>query len=202
MRVEQHPGNQIDRSKTITFIFNNKIYKGFEGDTLASALLANDVTLFARSFKYGRKRGLMAAGVEEPNALISLESGGRYTPNLKATEILLYDGLCAKSATSPNGFDLRAFIKPLHRFMPAGFYYKTFIKQKVWAKVENSIRALSGFSESPTEEDVDVYEHIHHHAEVLIIGAGVAGISAAMEILNNSENERVILVDERPRLGG
>ena len=150
MRVEQHSGNQIDRSKTITFIFNNKIYKGFEGDTLASALLANDVTLFARSFKYGRKRGLMAAGVEEPNALISLESGGRYTPNLKATEILLYDGLCAKSATSPNGFDLRAFIKPLHRFMPAGFYYKTFIKQKVWAKVENSIRALSGFSESPT----------------------------------------------------
>ncbi len=202
MRVEQHPDNQIDRSKLITFIFNNKIYKGFEGDTLASALLANDVTLLTRSFKYGRKRGLMAAGVEEPNALISLEFGGRYTPNLKATEILLYDGLCAKSATSPNGLDLRAFIKPLHRFMPAGFYYKTFIKQKVWAKVENSIRALSGFSESPTEEDVDVYEHIHHHAEVLIIGAGVAGISAAMEVLNNSENERVILVDERPRLGG
>ena len=122
MRVEQQSSNQIDRSKPITFIFNNKKYQGFEGDTLASALIANDALLFARSFKYGRKRGLMAAGVEEPNALVSLETGGRYTPNLKATEISLYDGLSAKSATNPNSFDLRAFIKPLHRFMPCLLY--------------------------------------------------------------------------------
>ena len=202
MRVEQLTSNQIDRSKSLTFIFNNKKYKGFEGDTLASALIANDALLFARSFKYGRKRGLMAAGVEEPNALVSLEMGGRYTPNLKATEIPLYDGLSAKSATNPHSFDLRAFIKPLHRFMPAGFYYKTFIKQAVWAKVEDSLRALSGFSEAPTEEDVDVYDHIHHHAEILIIGGGSAGMSAALEVLKNSDNERVILVDERARLGG
>jgi len=202
MRVEQLTSNQIDRSKPLTFIFNNKKYKGFEGDTLASALIANDALLFARSFKYGRKRGLMAAGVEEPNALVSLEMGGRYTPNLKATEIPLYDGLSAKSATNPHSFDLRAFIKPLHRFMPAGFYYKTFIKQAVWAKVEDSLRALSGFSEAPTEEDVDVYDHIHHHAEILIIGGGVAGMSAALEVLKNSEDKRVILVDERSRLGG
>jgi sarcosine oxidase subunit alpha len=202
MRVEQLTSNQIDRSKPLTFIFNNKTYKGFEGDTLASALIANDALLFARSFKYGRKRGLMAAGVEEPNALVSLEMGGRYTPNLKATEIPLYDGLSAKSATDPHGFDLRAFIKPLHRFMPAGFYYKTFIKQAVWARVEDSLRALSGFSEAPIEEDVDVYDHVHHHAEVLIIGGGAAGMSAALEVLNNSDSERVILVDERARLGG
>ena len=202
MRVEQQSSNQINRSKPITFIFNNKKYQGFEGDTLASALIANDTLLFARSFKYGRKRGLMAAGIEEPNALVSLETGGRYTPNLKATEISLYDGLSAKSATNPNSFDLRAFIKPLHRFMPAGFYYKTFIKQAVWAKVEDSLRALSGFSEAPSEEDADVYDHVYHHAEVLIVGGGSAGISAALEVLKNSDSERVILVDERNRLGG
>jgi len=202
MRIEHQSNQQIDRSKSLTFIFNDKKYHGFEGDTLASALIASDSLLFARSFKYGRKRGLMAAGVEEPNALVSLEIGGRYTPNLKATEIPLYDGLSAKSSTNPNSFDLRAFIKPLHRFMPAGFYYKTFIKQAVWAKVEDSLRSLSGFSEAPTEEDVDVYDHVYHHAEVLIIGGGAAGMSAALEVLNNSTNERVILVDERAKLGG
>jgi sarcosine oxidase subunit alpha len=202
MRLAQHPSHQVDYSKSLNFIFNNKRYKGYEGDTLASALLANDALLFTRSFKYGRKRGLMAAGVEEPNALVSLEIGGRYTPNLKATEIMLYDGLSAVSASNPNAFDMRAFIKPLHRFMPAGFYYKTFIKQKVWAKVEDSIRAFSGFSKAPTEEDVDVYDHIFHHAEVVVIGGGAAGISAALEVLNNSQKERVILVDERCQLGG
>ena len=202
MRLAQHSSHQVDYSKSLNFIFNNKRYKGYEGDTLASALLANDSFLFTRSFKYGRKRGLMAAGVEEPNALVSLEIGGRYTPNLKATEIKLYDGLSAVSASNSNAFDMRAFIKPLHRFMPAGFYYKTFIKQKVWAKVEDSIRAFSGFSKAPTEEDVDVYDHIFHHAEVLVIGGGAAGISAALEVLNNSQKERVILVDERSQLGG
>ena len=160
-------------SKSLNFIFNNKRYKGYEGDTLASALLANDALLFTRSFKYGRKRGLMAAGVEEPNALVSLEIGGRYTPNLKATEIMLYDGLSAVSASNPNAFDMRAFIKPLHRFMPAGFYYKTFIKQKVWAKVEDRIRAFSGlFKKRQLRKMLMVYDHIFHHAEVVVIGGG------------------------------
>ncbi|MDG1870200.1 MAG: 2Fe-2S iron-sulfur cluster-binding protein, partial [Candidatus Thioglobus sp.] len=202
MRIESHSSHQIDYSQSLTFIFNNKTYKGYKGDTLASALVANDVLFFARSFKYGRKRGLMTAGVEEPNALISLEIGGRYTPNLKATEVMLYDGLSAVSSSNPNGLDFRALIKPFHRFMPAGFYYKTFIKQKVWAKVEDSLRALSGFSKAPTEKDVDVYDHVFHHAEVVVIGGGVSGISAALEVLNNSKTERVILVDEREHLGG
>ena len=202
MRIENHLSHQIDYSQSLAFIFNNKTYKGYKGDTLASALVANDVLFFARSFKYGRKRGLMTAGVEEPNALISLEIGGRYTPNLKATEVMLYDGLSAVSSSNPNGLDFRAIIKPFHRFMPAGFYYKTFIKQKVWAKVEDSLRALSGFSKAPTEKDVDIYDHVFHHAEVVVIGGGVAGISAALEVLNNSKTERVVLVDERVHLGG
>jgi len=202
MRLKNNKNHNLDRSKPLSFIFNNKSYKGYEGDTLASALIANDVKYFARSFKYGRKRGLMGSGVEEPNALVSLEIGGRYTPNLKATEVPLYDGLSAVSSSNPGSFDFRAMIKPLHRFMPAGFYYKTFIKQRVWSMVEDSLRSLSGFSKAPSEEDDDVYDHIFHHAEVLIVGGGVAGITAALEILNNSKKSRVILVDERVNLGG
>ena len=202
MRLENHKSDFIDQSEALSFIFNNKSYKGYKGDTLASALIANDVLFFARSFKYGRKRGLMGSGVEEPNALVSLEIGGRYTPNLKATEVMLYDGLSAVSSSNPNSIDFRALIKPLHRFMPAGFYYKTFIKQKVWAMVEDSLRSLAGFSKAPTEKDEDVYDHIFHHTEVLVVGGGVAGITAALEVLNNSKTTRVILVDERAHLGG
>ena len=202
MRLRNHNNDHIDQSESLSFIFNNRSYKGYKGDTLASALIANDVLFFARSFKYGRKRGLMGSGVEEPNALVSLEIGGRYTPNLKATEVMLYDGLSAVSSSNPNSIDFRAIIKPLHRFMPAGFYYKTFIKQKVWALVEDSLRSLSGFSKAPTEKDEDVYDHIFHHAEVLIVGGGVAGITAALEVLNNSKTIRVVLVDERAHLGG
>ncbi|MDO7701515.1 MAG: 2Fe-2S iron-sulfur cluster-binding protein [SAR86 cluster bacterium] len=202
MRLKKHKSDFIDQSEALSFIFNNKSYKGYKGDTLASALIANDVLFFARSFKYGRKRGLMGSGVEEPNALVSLEIGGRYTPNLKATEVMLYDGLSAVSSSNPNSIDFRALIKPLHRFMPAGFYYKTFIKQKVWAMVEDSLRSLAGFSKAPTEKDEDVYDHIFHHTEVLVVGGGVAGITAALEVLNNSKTTRVILVDERAHLGG
>ncbi|MDC0981651.1 (2Fe-2S)-binding protein, partial [Candidatus Pseudothioglobus singularis] len=119
MRLDNHKSSLIDYSKPLSFIFNNKSYKGFHGDTLASALIANNVLFYARSFKYGRKRGLMGAGVEEPNALVSLEIGGRYTPNMKATEVMLYNGLSAVSSSNPNSFDFRAMIKPLHRFMPA-----------------------------------------------------------------------------------
>ena len=202
MRLDNHKSSLIDYSKPLSFIFNNRSYKGFHGDTLASALIANNVLFYARSFKYGRKRGLMGAGVEEPNALVSLEIGGRYTPNMKATEVMLYNGLSAVSSSNPNSFDFRAMIKPLHRFMPAGFYYKTFIKQRVWSLVEDSLRSLSGFSKAPTEVDEDVYDHVFQHTEVLIVGGGVSGITAALEILNHSKNARVILVDERESLGG
>ena len=202
MRLENRSSNLVDYTQPLSFLFNNKAYKGFKGETLASALIANDVLYFARSFKYGRKRGIIGAGVEEPNALVSLEIGGRYTPNMKATEVMLYDGLSAVSSTNPNSIDFRAMIKPLHRFMPAGFYYKTFIKQKVWSIVEDRLRSLSGFSKAPSEVDEDVYDHIFQHTEVLVIGGGVAGMTAALEVLNNSKTARVILVDERKNLGG
>ena len=202
MRLEHRSSNLVDYTQSLSFLFNNKAYKGFKGETLASALIANDVLYFARSFKYGRKRGIIGAGVEEPNALVSLEIGGRYTPNMKATEVMLYDGLSAVSSSNPNSIDFRAMIKPLHRFMPAGFYYKTFIKQKVWSIVEDRLRSLSGFSKAPSETDEDVYDHIFQHAEVLVIGGGVAGMTAALEVLTNSKTARVILVDERMNLGG
>jgi len=202
MRLENQSSNLVDYTQPLSFLFNNKAYKGFKGETLASALIANDVLYFARSFKYGRKRGIIGAGVEEPNALVSLEIGGRYTPNMKATEVMLYDGLSAISSTNPNSIDFRAMIKPLHRFMPAGFYYKTFIKQKVWSIVEDRLRSLSGFSKAPSEIDEDVYDHIFQHAEVLVIGGGVAGMTAALEVLTSSKAARVILVDERMNLGG
>ena len=202
MRLENRSSNLVDYTQPLSFLFNNKAYKGFKGETLASALIANDVLYFARSFKYGRKRGIIGAGVEEPNALVSLEIGGRYTPNMKATEVMLYDGLSAVSSSNPNSIDFRAMIKPLHRFMPAGFYYKTFIKQKVWSIVEDRLRSLSGFSKAPSETDEDVYDHIFQHAEALVIGGGVAGMTAALEVLTNSKTARVILVDERMNLGG
>jgi len=202
MRIEKHSNSLIDYNQPLSFVFNNKAYKGFKGDTLASALIANNVLYYARSFKYGRKRGIIGAGVEEPNALVSLEIGGRYTPNMKATEIMLYDGLSAVSSSNPHSIDFRAMIKPLHRFMPAGFYYKTFIKQKVWSIVEDRLRSLSGFSKAPSEIDEDVYDHIFQHTEVLVIGGGAAGMSAALEVLSSSKKARVILVDERENLGG
>ena len=202
MRLEKHASSLVDYTQPLSFVFNNKAYKGFKGDTLASALIANDVLYYARSFKYGRKRGIIGAGVEEPNALVSLEIGGRYTPNMKATEIMLYDGLSAVSSSNPHSIDFRAMIKPLHRFMPAGFYYKTFIKQKVWSIVEDRLRSLSGFSKAPSVTDEDVYDHIFQHTEVLVIGGGVAGMSAALEVLSGSKVARVILVDERENLGG
>ena len=109
MRLESHSSNLIDYNQPLSFVFNNKTYKGFKGDTLASALIANDVIYYARSFKYGRKRGIIGAGVEEPNALVSLEIGGRYTPNMKATEVLLYNGLSAVSSSNPNFIDFHDF---------------------------------------------------------------------------------------------
>ena len=176
-------GGEIDRARTLSFTFNGRRYEGYPGDTLASALLANGVHLVARSIKYHRPRGIMAAGAEEPNAMVQLGRGGRSTPNIKATEVALYDGLEARSVNVfPSvGFDLGAAVGALSRFMPAGFYYKTFFGSlRLWEQVfEPFIRRAGGWGRAPAEPDPDTYERRYHHCDVLVVGAGPAGVFAA-----------------------
>ncbi len=198
-------GGRINRAAPLTFTFDGKSYQGFEGDTLASALLANGVQLFGRSFKYHRPRGLVGAGSEEPNALISVTRGpGRFTPNLRATSIEAYHGL---KATSQNRwpslrFDFGAINDRLGMFFPAGFYNKTFMwPRSFWEKLyEPAIRQMAGLGNPPTEDDPDHYSATYAHCDLLIIGAGPAGIDAALEAAGTKK--RVILIDEQPEAGG
>ena len=169
-------------SKKISFIFDGKTYSGLEGDTLASALIRNDVLLIGRSFKYHRPRGIISAGSEEPNAIVQLESGNITEPNVRATEIEIYEGL---SATSQNNwptlnFDFGSINDLISRFIPAGFYYKTFIwPPKFWEIYEFFIRRAAGLGKSPSTDDPDKYEHFHYHCDLLIIGGGISGLYAA-----------------------
>ncbi|NBU13722.1 MAG: sarcosine oxidase subunit alpha family protein [Alphaproteobacteria bacterium] len=197
-------GGLINRAKPLSFTFDGKTYQGFEGDTLASALLANNVQLVARSFKYHRPRGILTAGSEEPNALVELRSGARHEPNVRSTVAELYDGLVAKSQNRwPSlGFDLGAVNSLLSPFFAAGFYYKTFMwPAAFWEKVyEPLIRRAAGLGKPPLHDDVDGYEKAFAHCDVLVIGAGPAGLSAALAAAR--AGARVILADEGPLLGG
>jgi sarcosine oxidase, subunit alpha len=198
-------GGRIDRSRTVSFSFDGATYRGFAGDTLASALLANGVMLFGRSFKYHRPRGLIAAGSEEPNALISVTRGpGRFTPNLRATGVEIYDGLHAVSQNRWPSLkhDVVAINDRLGMFFPAGFYNKTFMwPRSFWDKLyEPVIRKLAGLGEAPTAEDPDTYAATYAHCDLLIVGAGPAGIDAALEVMGSTK--RVILIDEQDELGG
>ncbi len=196
-------GGRVDRTKTLAFTFNDRRYTGFEGDTLASALLANGVKAVARSFKYHRLRGLYSAGVEEPNAIVQLEKGARTRPNLQATEIELYDGLCAKSVNCwPSlEFDVGALNGLAGRLLPAGFYYKTFMWPKsFWMTYERVIRNAAGLGVAPGEPDPDTYDKMHEHADVLVIGSGPAGLTAALAA--GRSGARVILAEQEAELGG
>jgi sarcosine oxidase subunit alpha len=196
-------GGRIDRSRVIRFRFDGKDYSGLHGDTLASALLANGVRRVARSFKYHRPRGILAAGVEEPNALVQLFEGARTIPNARATEVELVDGLMARSVNaSPSAeFDRRALNGWFSRLMPAGFYYKTFMaSQRAWHFFERHIRRASGLGESPALPDPDVYAKRFAHCDVLVVGAGIAGVSAALAA--GASGARVILCDEQAEPGG
>ena len=202
-RMDQ--GGRVDRGARVNFTFDGKAYQGFAGDTLASALLAAGVTLFGRSFKYHRPRGIMGAGVEEPNALISVDrGGGRFTPNLRATQIEIYEGLNAKSQNRWPSLkrDFGAINDRLGRFFPAGFYNKTFMwPRSFWEKLyEPAIRRIAGLGDAPSEVDPDHYDAGYAHCELLIVGAGPAGIDAALEA--SGSNARVILIDEQDELGG
>ncbi len=196
---------RIDRSKSVSFSFDGATYQGFSGDTLASALLANGVMLFGRSFKYHRPRGLLAAGNEEPNALVSVDRGpGRFTPNLRATNVEVHEGLTAVSQNRWPSLksDFGAINDRLGMFFPAGFYNKTFMwPRSFWDKLyEPVIRNMAGLGDAPTEVDPDVYASTYAHCDLLIIGAGPAGIDAALEA--SGSNKKIILIDEQDELGG
>ncbi|WP_075501137.1 sarcosine oxidase subunit alpha family protein [Candidatus Pelagibacter communis] len=194
----------IDETTRISFRFDGKKYFGFRGDTLASALLANNIHLVGRSFKYHRPRGIMTAGSEEPNAIVQLNNNSSRTePNVRATEIEIYEGLEASSQNCwPSvKFDIGGINNFLSPILPAGFYYKTFMwPASFWEKYEYFIRKSAGLGKSPTKPDPDIYEHKYIHCDVLIIGAGISGVMAAKIAAKNGF--KTLLVDEKSYLGG
>ncbi|MDA7947052.1 MAG: sarcosine oxidase subunit alpha family protein [Hyphomicrobiaceae bacterium] len=197
-------GGRIDRSKTVRFSFDGRSYEGHPGDTLASGLIANGVHLTGRSFKYHRPRGITTSGSEEPNALVTTGEGGRTEPNVPATMVELHDGLVARSQNRwPSlSFDLMAVNSLLKPFFPAGFYYKTFMwPRSFWYRLyEPAIRRAAGLGTIADQPDPDVYEHSYAHCDVLVVGAGPAGLMAAQAAAR--AGARVVLADERAVPGG
>ena len=198
-------GGRVNRAKPVSFTFDGKSFTGLEGDTLASALLANGVHLMGRSFKYHRPRGVLALGSEEPNALVGVGSKeSRFTPNLRATQVELYEGLAAVSQNNWPSLrnDLQAINGLFSSFIPAGFYYKTFMHPKgAWQNLyEPLIRRAAGLGRAPTERDADHYANLYAHCDVAIVGAGPAGLAAALAA--SRAGARVMLFDEQAELGG
>ena len=196
-------GGLIDRTRTLDFTFNDARLTGYAGDSLASALLANGIRLVGRSFKYHRPRGIVCAGADEPNALVQLETGARTEPNMRATQIELYDGL---SATSQNcwpsvAYDVGSINNLISRLLPAGFYYKTFMwPPSQWMTYESLIRRAAGMGRAPDADDPDHYEHRHAHCDVLVAGGGPAGLAAALAAAR--AGARVIIADQDSEFGG
>ena len=205
MKFRTASGGRIDRTTVVHFSFNGTSYDGFHGDTLASALLAHGVHLTGRSFKYHRPRGILSAGPEEPNALVTVRrDAARVTPNLRATQVELYEGLKAESQNhwptlSSDVGRVNDWLSPL---FPAGFYYKTFMwPRKAWKHVyEPLIRRAAGLGHAPTLPDPDRYAQRYAHCDVLVVGGGPAGIAAALAAAQSGA--RVILCDESAEFGG
>ena len=197
-------GRLIDRSRAVEFSFNGKAMRGFSGDTLAAALLASDQMLVGRSFKYHRPRGIVASGAEEPNALINMGTGGRFEPNQRATTTEIFAGLQAASQNHwPSlEFDVGVVNNWLARFLPGGFYYKTFMfPRAAWKHLfEPIIRASAGLGKAPKDNDADRYEHTYAFCDVLIAGGGMAGLQAALDA--GHAGKRVLLFEQTPHWGG
>ncbi|KIC22779.1 sarcosine oxidase subunit alpha [Leisingera sp. ANG1] len=204
MQVNRLDGGLIKGGKPLSFTFDGKRFKGFEGDTLASALLANGVRLMGRSFKYHRPRGVLTSGSEEPNALVELRSGGRQEPNTRATVAELYDGLEANSQNRWPSLqhDFMAINDRFSNFLTAGFYYKTFMwPAAFWEKLyEPIIRKAAGLGSISFEADPDAYDKGFLHCDLLVIGAGPAGLMAALTA--GRAGAQVIIADEDFLLGG
>ena len=205
MSLRTPQGGSIDRTRPLRFSFDGRSYAGLAGDTLASALLANGVHLVGRSFKYHRPRGFLGAGAEEPNGLVTVRrDAARATPNLRATQVELYDGLVAESQNRwPSlATDAGRINDWLSRFFPAGFYYKTFMWPRgAWkALYEPVIRRAAGLGIAPTRPDPDRYAQRYAHCEVLVVGGGAAGLAAALTAAQ--AGGRVVLCDESAEFGG
>ncbi|WP_159008576.1 sarcosine oxidase subunit alpha family protein [Bradyrhizobium sp. S69] len=197
-------GGLIDRAQPLNFTFDGMKHAGFAGDTLASALIANGVKLVGRSFKYHRPRGILTAGSEEPNALVTLRSGARAEPNTRATTVQLFEGLEAKSQNRwPTlSVDVMALNQVFAPILVAGFYYKTFMwPAKYWEKLyEPIIRRAAGLGQLSMEPDPDSYERAHGFCDLLVIGAGPSGLIAAVTAAR--AGLRVIIADGDWVLGG
>ena len=197
-------GRLLDRDRPIEFTFNGKRLPGYLGDTLASALLANDQMLMGRSFKYHRPRGVVASGAEEPNALMGIGDGGRFEPNQRATTTEIYQGLTAVSQNHwPSlNFDIGAINNVFARLLPAGFYYKTFMAPRAaWKHLfEPFIRMSAGLGKAPKDKDLDRYEYFYAHVDVLIVGGGIAGLQAARAA--GASGARVLLIEQTAHWGG
>ena len=202
--MKRYPNNKnIEKNKILNFYFDGKKYQGYEGDTLASALLANNIHLVGRSFKYHRPRGIVSAGSEEPNGIVQLETKEYTEPNRRVTEIQLYEGLKAFSQNNwPNiNFDFGAINDLLSPFFPAGFYYKTFMwPPKFWKTYEFFIRHAAGLGKSPKKDDPHKYEHFHYHCDLLVVGSGVSGLYTAEIAARN--NLKVLLIEQENEIGG
>lgn len=198
-------GGRVEHNSALNFHYNGKSYSGLLGDTLASALLANGIDVIGRSFKYSRPRGIVAAGAEEPNAIMQLGATPEtQVPNVRATQQELYSGLVASSTNGwPNvEFDMMGALGTVGaKVMPPGFYYKTFMyPQSMWQTYEKYIRKAAGLGRSPLESDPDRYDHYNQHADLVIVGAGAAGLSAALVAARSGA--RVIIADEQAEFGG
>ncbi len=197
-------GRLINRANPVSFAFNGRTMRGFEGDTLASALLGEDQMLMGRSFKYHRPRGVVASGAEEPNALVGLGRDHSYEPNARATTTELFEGLEAETQNHwPSlEFDIGAINARLSRFLPAGFYYKMFLwPRSFWKHVyEPFIRESAGLGKPPKRRDKDHYEHFNVTTDVLVVGGGIAGLTAAMAA--GEAGSQVLLVEQTAHWGG
>lgn len=203
-------GSRIDRSRPVSFTFDGKTYSGFAGDTLASALLANGVTLFGRSFKYHRPRGVFSASVDEPNALVTLIRGTTREPNTPATMVEIFDGLEAQSQQRFPSlmFDVGAVNQLAGKLLSAGFYYKTFMGPvfgplkgtRFWMFCERFIRKAAGLGHASAAPDKARYGRMNAFCDVLVVGSGQAGLKAAREAAG--DGKRVIIADLDARLGG
>ena len=202
---------KINREKIFSFTWQNKNYFGYEGDSLASALLANNIKIVGRSFKYHRPRGIMSCGVEESGGLVTIGTADRRDPNVRVTTQELYQGLNSTGQNAfPNvNFDFSGINNYMSRFLAAGFYYKTFMGlppfewgkgTSIWMFFEKIIRKAAGMGKASRLPDPDSYEHAHDFCDILIVGSGVAGIAAAKEAANKKLD--VILVEQDSLLGG